>query len=113
DREAESRSVDAIRKLCWNNTNGLIADTPSQKHYSQHPNILGVWLDVIPREQQKDVLTKIFSVSDPGFASTGPVPAMNNATYYFRFTLAFSLELSGVGTHNMTIMNSFIYMDDY
>ncbi len=47
-REAESRAVNAIRKLCWNKTYGLIADTPAQKHFSQHPNILGVWLDVVP-----------------------------------------------------------------
>src|SRR5213075_822861 len=45
-REAESRAVNAIRKLCWNDRYGLIADTPAQKHYSQHANILGVWLDV-------------------------------------------------------------------
>jgi len=61
-RDAENRAVNGIRKLCWNNTNNLIADTPAQKHYSQHANMLGVWLDVIPREQQKDVLTKILSV---------------------------------------------------
>jgi len=47
-REAESHAVNAIRKFCWNNTYGLIADTPAQKHYSQHSNILGVWLDVVP-----------------------------------------------------------------
>src|SRR5438445_13241356 len=79
-REAESHAVDAIRKLCWNNTNRLIADTPAQKHYSQHPNILGVWLDMIPREQQKEGITKILYVSDAGFASTVHVTEMDNAT---------------------------------
>src|SRR5439155_24566940 len=103
-REAESRAVDAIRKLCWNNTNRLIADTPAQKHYSQHPNILGVWLDVIPREQQKDVLTKILSVSDPGFASTVPVPEMTKATYYFRFYLARALEHAGMGDQYLSLL---------
>ena len=44
--------------MCWNNTYGLIADTPAQTHYSQHANILGVWLDVIPAEKQKDVLNE-------------------------------------------------------
>ena len=42
---------------------------------------------MIPREQQKDVLNKILSVSDPGFTSTGSVPEMTKATYYFRFYL--------------------------
>src|SRR5215813_3687350 len=70
-REAERRAVNAIRNLCWNKSYGLLADTPSQKHYSQYANILGVWLDVIPAESQKDVLNKILSTSDPGFASSG------------------------------------------
>jgi len=103
-REAESRAVNAIRKLCWNNTYGLIADTPAQQHYSQHANILGVWLDVILREQQKDVLTKILSVSDPGFTSIGPVPEMTKATYYFRFYLARALEHAGMGDQYLNLL---------
>ena len=102
--EAESRAVNAIRKLCWNDTYGLIADTPAQKHYSQHANILGVWLDVVPPEQQKDVLTKILSVSDPGFTSTGPVPEMTKATYYFRFYLARALERAGMGDQYLSLL---------
>src|SRR6266851_1921619 len=103
-REAESRAVNAIRKLCWNNTYGLIADTPAQKHYSQHPNILGVWLDVVPPEQQKDVLTKILSVSDPGFTTTSPVPEMTKATYYFRFYLARALDHAGMGDQYLNLL---------
>ena len=103
-REAESRAVNAVRKLCWNNTSGLIADTPAQKHYSQHANILGVWLDVIPREQQKDVLNKILSVSDQGFTATGPVPEMTKATYYFRFYLARALEHAGMGDQYLNLL---------
>ncbi|PYT95050.1 MAG: alpha-L-rhamnosidase, partial [Acidobacteria bacterium] len=103
-RDAENRAVNGIRKLCWNNTNNLIADTPAQKHYSQHANMLGVWLDVIPREQQKDVLTKMLSVSDPGFTSTGPVPEMTKATYYFRFYLARALEHAGMGDQYLRLL---------
>lgn len=103
-REAESRAVAAIRKLCWNDTYGLIADTPAQKHYSQHANILGVWLDVIPTEKQKDVLTKILSTSDPGFTASGPVPDMTNATYYFRFYLARALDHAGLGDRYLDLL---------
>lgn len=103
-QEAESRAVNAIRKLCWNKTYGLIADTPAQKHYSQHANILGVWLDVIPREQQKDVLTKILSVSDPGFTSAVPGPEMTKATYYFRFYLARAVEHAGMGDQYLLLL---------
>jgi alpha-L-rhamnosidase len=109
-REAESRAVNAIRKLCWNDSYGLIADTPAQKHYSQHANILGVWLDVISKQEQKDVLNKILSTSDPGFTSPGPVPGpipiptMTSATYYFRFYLARALDHAGLGDKYLDLL---------
>jgi len=103
-REAESRAVAAIRKLCWNNSYGLIADTPAHKHYSQHANILGVWLDVIPAKKQKDVLTKILSTSDPGFTASGPLPDMTEATYYFRFYLARALDHAGLGDRYLDLL---------
>jgi len=104
-REAERRAVEAIQKFCWNEGNRLIADTPAQKHYSQHANILGVWLDVIPRERQKDVLTRILSVTDPGFTSTGAVPEMTKATYYFRFYLARALEHADMGDRYLYLLS--------
>ncbi len=103
-RDAGSRAVAAIRKLCWNNSYGLIADTPAQKHYSQHANILGVWLDVVPAEKQKEVLTNILSTSDPGFTASGPVPDMTKATYYFRFYLARALDHAGLGDRYLDLL---------
>lgn len=103
-REAERRAVDAVRRLCWNKTYRLIADTPSQKHFSQNANILGVWLDAIPKEQQKEVLTNILSVSDPGFTASGAVPEMTKATYYFRFYLARALEHAGMGERYLNLL---------
>jgi hypothetical protein len=64
-RAAAKRAVEGVRTLCRNNEYGLIADDPSHQHYSQHANILAVWLDVIPKEQQKEVLEKILSTTDP------------------------------------------------
>jgi hypothetical protein len=103
-RGAADRASQAVYKLCWNRQYGLLADTPAQKHYSQHANILGVWLDVIPQEQRKDVLTKILSVSDAGYAATGPVPAMTSATYYFRFYLARALDHVGMGNEYLRLL---------
>ena len=104
-REAATRATNAVRQLCWNKSYGLIADTPSQKHYSQHANILGVWLDVIPRDEQKEVLTKLLSLSDPGFTATGSVPEMTKATYYFRFYLSRALEHAGMGDRYLELLN--------
>jgi len=102
-RSAAERASQAVYKLCWNQHYGLLADTPAQKHYSQHANILGVWLDVIPREQEKDVLTKILSVSD-GYTATGPVPPLTKATYYFRFYLARALDHVGMGNQYLQLL---------
>ena len=94
---AAGRAVQAIRQLCWNQKYGLVADTPEQKHYSQHANILAVWLDVIPRTYQQAVLAKVLSASDPRFAPSQPVPPMSISTYYFRFYLARALQHAGMG----------------
>jgi hypothetical protein len=69
----------------------LIADDPTHRHYSQHSNILAVWLDVVPRERQKEALERILSTSDAGFPASATLPAMTSATYYFRFYLARAL----------------------
>ena len=103
-RRAAERAAQAVYKLCWNQQDRLLADTPAQKHYSQHANILGVWLDVIPRERQKDVLTKILSVSDAGYAATGPLPPLTQATYYFRFYLARALDHAGMGDQYLQLL---------
>jgi alpha-L-rhamnosidase len=114
-REAAVRASQAIGKLCWNEHYGLVADTPAQKHFSQHANILAVWLDVIPRKRGQEILAKILSASDPGYkpddaarslttaksydsvlSESGHGPAMTNATYYFRFYLARALEHVGM-----------------
>jgi hypothetical protein len=83
----------------------LLADTPSQKHFSQHANILGVWLDAIPREQREQVMNKILSASDKGFRSGGPAPPMTLATYYFRFYLARALEHAGMGDQYLKLLD--------
>jgi len=101
---AAMRASEAVWKLCWSPQHGLLADTPAQRHYSQHANILGVWLDVIPPAQQREVLRKILSSSDSGFTATGPVPPMTIATYYFRFYLARALEHAGIGDDYLRLL---------
>ena len=96
-RAAAKRAVEGVRTLCRNNEYGLIADDPSHQHYSQHANILAVWLDVIPKEQQKEVLEKILSTTDPEFHVTAKLPSMTAATYYFRFYLSRALLHAGMG----------------
>jgi hypothetical protein len=103
-RDAAERASRATYTLCWNQQYGLLSDTPKQKHFSQHANILGVWLDTIPRERQKNVLTNLLSVSDAGYTALGPTPPMTKATYYFRFYLARALDHAGMGDQYLRLL---------
>jgi hypothetical protein len=102
--EAARHAREAVRNLCWSDQNHLVADTPSHQHYSQHANILAVWLDVVPREQQKDVLENILSTTDTGFHATTTLPPMTSATYYFRFYLARALMHVGLGDEYLKLL---------
>jgi len=95
-KETALRASDALRKLCWNEHLGLLADTPEHKHYSQQANILAVWLDVIPHDQQQAVLNKLLAASDSAFQTDSPAPPMSRASYYFRFYLARALDHAGL-----------------
>jgi alpha-L-rhamnosidase len=111
-RAAADRAAKAVYDRCWSRQYGLLADTPAQKHFSQHANILGVWLDVIPASQQRDVLTKILSTSDAGFKTDAPLPGMTAATYYFRFYLARALEHAKLGDQYLQLLEPWRTMLD-
>jgi alpha-L-rhamnosidase len=121
-RIASERAAQAIHQLCWNQKYGLLADTPAQTHYSQHANILAVWLDIIPKPEQKTVLAKILSLdsssklspvehpagelspSGSGSSEPEPLPPISRATYYFRFYLARAIEHAGMGDDYLPLL---------
>jgi hypothetical protein len=103
-REAVNRATQGLRSRCWNQQYELIADTPAQAHFSQHANILGIWLDVIPQAQQQSVLKKLLSLSDARFKSDSALPPMSLATYYFRFYLARALQHAGLGNEYIPLL---------
>jgi len=108
--KAAAQAESAVWKLCWNEQYGLLMDTPTQRHFSQHANILGIWLDVIPADKQKEVLTKILSQSDAGFAAAREAPPMTSATYYFRFYLARAIEHTGMGDEYLKSLGPWLRM---
>ena len=102
--QAAEKAAQGVQRLCWNEKNGLIADTPSQQLYSQHSNLLAVLLDVIPQDRQREIMTKVLSASDPGFKMGGELPPMEKASYYYRFYLARALEHAGLGDHYLELL---------
>jgi hypothetical protein len=65
---------------------------------------LGVLLDVIPKQRQREVMTKVLSVSDPGFKAGANLPPMEKASYYYRFYLARALEHAGMGDRYLELL---------
>ena len=97
DSEQAALIADAVKRLCWSEEFGLIADTPEKNHFSQHANAFAVWLDVIPKADQAAVMKKILSASDPSFVAANVPAKMSLASYYYRFYLARALVHSGLG----------------
>jgi alpha-L-rhamnosidase len=101
---AATKAAQGVQRLCWNEKYGLIADTPGQKLYSQHANLLAVLLDVIPMQRQREVMSKVLSVSDPVFKMGGDLPPMEKASYYYRFYLARALAHAGMGDRYLELL---------
>jgi alpha-L-rhamnosidase len=87
-REQARSAATAVFRLCWNPHLGLLADTPDQKEYSQHANVLAVLTDVIPHKDQPAVMRQILS-------KTAPELAM--ASYFFQFYITRAIDHAGIG----------------
>jgi alpha-L-rhamnosidase len=91
-REKAKFAADNVYRQCWSAKLGLLADTPEQKHYSQHANVLGVIYDVIPAKDQSGVVRRILRPDvDRG------APKLTNASYYFQFYVSRALDHTGLG----------------
>ena len=82
----------AIRKHCYDATKGLFQDNPGKKVYSQHSNILAILTDVVPTQDQTEMLNRILTFQEfDEFASS-----------YFSFFLFKAMEKTG---------NQHLYLD--
>ncbi len=91
DRARAAHVRTGLYAQCWNADRGLLADNPDQTAFSQQANILAVLYDVVPANQQQDLLKKILSI-EPGTTPDGVL----SASYYFRFYLARALDHAGM-----------------
>ncbi len=78
--------TEATVKWCYNKDRGMFAETPEQKLYSQHTNILAILTDAVPEDEQKALMQKI--LKDTYLIQT---------TIYFKFYLFEALEKAGLG----------------
>ncbi|MBB6325814.1 hypothetical protein FHS59_001429 [Algoriphagus iocasae] len=54
----------AIRENSWDEEKGLFTDYPNSQVFSQHTNILAILSDVVPENEQKDLLKRVLSFKD-------------------------------------------------
>ena len=83
----------------WVASAGLLADTSAKNHFSQQANALAVWLDVIPKSEQRTVMQRVLAAQENASVEVNgkAVPAMSQASYYFRFYLARAMVHAGLG----------------
>ncbi len=96
-RENATRIAAAVYRLSWDNKRQLLADTPALQNFSQQANILGVMLDVIPAEKQKQVLETLLGDELAGKPAYSGAQNITAASYYFRFYLARAIDHAGMG----------------
>lgn len=91
----ESRRAQHVRSgiynKCWDRGRKLLSDNPSHTSFSQQSNTLAVLFDVVPRDQQQDVLKQLLSI-EPGTSPGG----IYSCSYYFRFYLSRALDHAGM-----------------
>jgi len=98
ERAAHVRS--GLYDKCWSASQGLLADTPEQKNFSQQANILAVLYDVIPQARQQEVLRKVLPI-EPGTTPDGVL----SASWYFRFYLARALDHAGMADQYLAVLD--------
>ncbi|MFN8342056.1 MAG: alpha-L-rhamnosidase N-terminal domain-containing protein [Cyclobacteriaceae bacterium] len=75
-----------VKEKCWSQGRSLFADSPDQKHFSMHTNILAILCGLVPDKAQTDMI-KIL-VNDNSITRT---------TLYFDFYLGRAMNQAGAG----------------
>lgn len=76
----------ATVERCWDNSRGLLAETPDRKIFSQHANIMAILTEVLPKTHEVEVMERVLADS-----------TLIQCTYYFRFYLNRALKKVGMG----------------
>ena len=85
----------AVYRLCWDESRGLVADTPARAHFSEQTNALAVLADAVPRQGQAAVMRAVLAHRPPGAPVPGP-GEFSPASIYFRFYVARALDHAGL-----------------
>ncbi len=99
-QQAKKIKINVFSK-CLDKKEGLIADTPDKKNFSQHANILGILTNTFPANSYDEVLNKITGKKD-----------IAQCSYYFRFYLFEALEKAGMSDKFLELLSPWKQMLD-
>src|SRR6185369_7561070 len=91
DRQSATRLRSSIWQKCWDESKGLIADSPAKTIFSQDAIALAVLYHVVPKSEAANVLEKAV----PPGSDQAPVGLLP-ASYYFRYYVARAYLDAGV-----------------
>lgn len=74
----------AVRQLCWNDTEGLFVDGPGSENLSQHSNMWAILTDAANSEQTRRILSRLTSDE-----------RLTKSTFYFDYYLYQALHKAG------------------
>jgi len=92
-RSLADRITAAVKKHCWSEKRGLLAETPEKKQFSQHANIMAILVDLIDQDKQQGLLEKIITEKN-----------LIQCTFYYRFYLIRALKKVGLGNRYLDLL---------
>ncbi|MGA9292620.1 MAG: alpha-L-rhamnosidase C-terminal domain-containing protein [Ignavibacteriaceae bacterium] len=90
-----------VYNKCFDAREGLLADTPEKKNFSQHANIWGILTNAFPVDSQAGVLNRILNKKD-----------IAQSSYYFKFYLFKALEKAGMADKFLILLKPWRQMLD-
>jgi len=92
-RDQADDAVRTVKAACWDDQRGLIADTPQKTSFSQHATLLAVLTDLVPPENQKEVMERVLSDD-----------SLTQCTFYFRYYLHRAAKKAGLGDRYISFL---------
>lgn len=92
-REEAARLRATIRRIYWDSSKGLFADTPSKKEFSQQANSLAVLARAIEGEDARKLVNRLLTDS-----------SLTQCTYYFRHYLHSAVNQVGEGDRYLDLL---------
>ncbi len=85
----------SVYTLCWDNSSGLMADTPDKEDFSQHTNIFSILTDCVPESEQQKLMMQVLNNQE-----------LIQTTIYYKFYLFEALYKTGLANNYLSMLNT-------